>query len=386
MRLGALVILGVIACGGARPTARPAQYPEMLAIMERYLTSPLGMADGEVERIRDFVIQSHDLTVTIDEGLHRYLVEDLDDGVKNLVLTGFLAGNAAAQLRANVRVDQPLAGVEGELNIYLVLKAFSTTRLKDRKVISPSLDHLLAVRGRGELPAYVAQMRGRPVSKPTAAIKPDEERASAPAEPTLAQKLVEAQSLAAAGQPALALETAEQVLSTFQARYASESRKIYCAHESAEALSYMVDAAEHKRAALALGATWAEAWFIKSYALNDLHRRADALAALEAALALSPGYARYLAERGYLYQQDKDWSHSLAAYEAAEQAIKLISDPQVQLVEHGRALRGQGFALVELGQLDAAEAKYKQSLARNPDDQKSKKELEYIAQLRAKRP
>jgi len=74
-----------------------------------------------------------------------------------------------------------------------------------------------------------------------------------------------------------------------------------------------------------------------------------AAAALDRAIALSPSHAHYLSERGYLYHQAKDWQHSLETYKAAEEAVKLISDKQGQIAERTRALRGQGYALVELG-------------------------------------
>ena len=137
--------------------------------------------------------------------------------------------------------------------------------------------------------------------------------------------------------------------------------------------------------AVSLTPTWANAWYFKSYALTELHRDAEALSALEKAIALSPSHSRYLSERGYLYHQAKDWQRSLEMFEAAEEGVKLISDRQVQIVEHTRALRGQGYALVELGDLDASEKKYQQSLALNPDDAVSKQELDYLKGLRAQR-
>jgi hypothetical protein len=171
MKPWALLILGVIACGGAAPAQRTGEppmaaapggkHPEMLALMERYLESPLDGDGDDLKKIHDFVEQSHDVTVTIDRIAVPFLEEDLDDGVKSVVLIGFVAGNAAAQLRAGVKRDDMVAGVEGELAVYLILKALSTTTLKDHKVVSPSLDALLEVRARGQLPAYLARARAR---------------------------------------------------------------------------------------------------------------------------------------------------------------------------------------------------------------------------------
>jgi hypothetical protein len=172
MKACALLILGVIACGGAPPAQRagaprtgatpaPVKHPEMLSLLERYLRSPMSVEDGDLKKISDFVVQSSDVTVEIDPIAVPFIQEDIDEGVKNVVLIGFLAGNAAAQLRTGVKRDDPVAGVEGELAVYLILKAHSTTTLKDRKVVSPSLDALLEVRARGELASYLETTRAR---------------------------------------------------------------------------------------------------------------------------------------------------------------------------------------------------------------------------------
>jgi tetratricopeptide (TPR) repeat protein len=51
----------------------------------------------------------------------------------------------------------------------------------------------------------------------------------------------------------------------------------------------------------------------------------------------------------------------------------------------GRARRGIGYVLVELGKLDEAEKKYQQCLADNPKDSRAAAELEYVRNLKAKR-
>jgi hypothetical protein len=404
----------------ARSTATSSgKHPEMLATMERYLTAPLS-SDDALEKIRDFVLQSPDVTIAIDELAVPFLNEDLDEGVKNLLMIGFVAGNAASQLRSGVRGDDLIAGVEGELQIYLVLKALSTTQLKDKKVISPRLDALLALQGKGKLRAHLeramvgrkaptladadhdaaASARSAPASRPadagTKAPAAKAPAAKAPAAKAPAAKDPETDALVKLIDEGVALVKAgraeeaitgkfDQVIARFEKQYAGEKRHIYCGRDQAEVLLYMTEAAEKGEDAIALPPMWADAWFFKSYALIELHRTAEAVAALDRAIALSPSHAHYLSERGYLYHQAKDWPHSLEKYKAAEEAVKLITDKQGQIDERTRALRGQGYALVELGDLDAGEQKYQQSLAQNPDDKTSRQELDYIKGLRAKR-
>jgi Flp pilus assembly protein TadD len=45
--------------------------------------------------------------------------------------------------------------------------------------------------------------------------------------------------------------------------------------------------------------------------------------------------------------------------------------------------RGRGFVLTELGRLDEAEAAYRESLKIEPDSERAKNELQYIARLKA---
>jgi tetratricopeptide (TPR) repeat protein len=416
MKPWALLLLGVIACGGAAPAQRaggpptgaaPAvgKHPEMLALMERYLESPLDGEGDDLKKIHDFVEQNHDVTVTIDRIALPFLEEDLDDGVKSVVLIGFLAGNAAAQLRAGVKRDDVVAGVEGELAVYLILKAQSTTLLKDRKVVSPSLDALLEVRARGQLRAYLERTRARRDSGdgndgndgndapapgaagPSAAPSgPANDSASKDADSEQARLVAEAMQLVQSGHPGDAIANQlDKVIAGFEKQYAGDKRHIYCAHGQAEALHYMMEAANRGEQAVALDGTWADAWYVKSFALTELHRTAEAISALDKAIALSPSHPHYLSERGYLYQQAKDWPHALEWFKAAEESVKLLASGDVQQHEHTRALRGQGYALVELGDLDAAAQRYEHSLALDPDDKTSRQELEYIKDLQAKR-
>jgi Flp pilus assembly protein TadD len=105
---------------------------------------------------------------------------------------------------------------------------------------------------------------------------------------------------------------------------------------------------------------------------------AGARAALERAIALAPHHAQYLSELGYLLQVAKDWQRSLEIYKQAEDAVGFISVPAIKRREQTRAMRGQGHALIELGDRDAAEQMFLRVLEIDPDDTKAKQVLEYI--------
>jgi tetratricopeptide (TPR) repeat protein len=202
----------------------------------------------------------------------------------------------------------------------------------------------------------------------------------------LASMMLEGQRLLKAGRTEEAITRyLDKVIASYEKRYAAEKRRIYCGHGDAEVLMYMLGSANKGEPALAVSPAWADAWYLKSYALTELQRMAEARAALEKALALSPSYAPFLSELGHSFQLSRDWQRALALFQAAEESVGLISDEGSRLRQHTRALRGQGYSLIELGDLDSAEKKYRQALQLDPGDTTSKQQLEYIEDRRPQR-
>ena len=128
---------------------------------------------------------------------------------------------------------------------------------------------------------------------------------------------------------------------------------------------------------------WAEAHFLRGYALLELGQLAQARAAVERALELSPKNSNYMAEIGFMYGAEKDWTKSLETYEASLAAASL-SPQDARSQDTCRALRGQGYALIEMRRLDDAEKKYHECLKLVADDPASQGELRYIEQLRSR--
>jgi Flp pilus assembly protein TadD len=137
-----------------------------------------------------------------------------------------------------------------------------------------------------------------------------------------------------------------------------------------------------KREASALIVAWADAYYLKGYALVELRRSEDAKVALERAIHLSPFNSQYLSELANIYQDEKNWPKAFDLYSEAE-AFATFSPSTREKLDTARAKRGQGYVLTELGRLDEAEAKYKECLAMDPNDAKAQHELEYIRAVRA---
>jgi len=183
---------------------------------------------------------------------------------------------------------------------------------------------------------------------------------------------------------AAAIPKCDAIISAYKAYYGSRKEKIYCSRSGPETLGSLLTAVHDNKNAIALSSTWSDAYYLKSYALQDLHRLSEARATLELALKLSPFNSQYLAELGEIYALEKNWPQAMKAFNEAEDNAKLAPDAS-RADELARARRGQGFVLVELGKLDEAENKYQQCLAANPNDSKAKAELGYVRDQKPKR-
>jgi tetratricopeptide (TPR) repeat protein len=176
----------------------------------------------------------------------------------------------------------------------------------------------------------------------------------------------------------------EKVIAYYESRYEGGPARIYCASNQAETIFYLAKhASQNSKTDAKVVRFWCNAQFLKGYALVELGRIEDAQAAIRAAIALSPANSQYLSELGSTYLRQKDWTKAMETYKSAEEFAE-FSEPQVKHRHLAVALRGTGYALIELGRLDEAEAKYKQSIQIDPDENLARNQLEYIRHLRGK--
>lgn len=221
---------------------------------------------------------------------------------------------------------------------------------------------------------------------PVAAGKPE-----SAGETTQRDKLQQARHLIADGKSADAIALIDQVLAYYATRYPDGETRWYVARSPEESLLYVVEAtlpsssAPGKRKASSLIVAWADAFFLKGYAWNELGRPADAKPALEQAVRLSPHNATYLIELAEAYKLERNWAQCYRLYRDAEGAAE-FSPPEQKLADRLQAKRGQAFVFVEQGKFDQATAILEQCLKLDPHDARAKQELEYIAQRRKQTP
>ncbi len=164
-----------------------------------------------------------------------------------------------------------------------------------------------------------------------------------------------------------------------------EGKKIYTARTSVESLMYVVLAAGKNEAAEVLDTTCSDAYYLQGYATLDFGKIEEAETYLQKAVSMAPMNSLYLSELGHIYQVKRDWSQALAYFTEAEDAAQTYTPEDIKISELGRAKRGVGFNLIELGKLDDAERKFREALALDGGDKVARNELEYIKQLRTKK-
>jgi tetratricopeptide (TPR) repeat protein len=177
-------------------------------------------------------------------------------------------------------------------------------------------------------------------------------------------------------------EHIDNVIKFYETKYKDEKRRIYCTRTPTENLYYLLIAANEKVSAVAYACLWPDAHYMKAYAFLELGKLQDAKKSLQAALDLAPRNSQYLAELAHCYQLEKNWQKALELFELAEESAKSTSPEGQKVADLGRALRGQGYALVETGKLDEAEKKYQECLKINPQDKSARDELNFIKKQR----
>ncbi|MBL4832264.1 MAG: tetratricopeptide repeat protein [Aliivibrio sp.] len=122
-------------------------------------------------------------------------------------------------------------------------------------------------------------------------------------------------------------------------------------------------------------------YFFASYAQSDLNNIKAAESYILKGLDISPVNSKLLSELGHVYQIQKKWDKSISYFEKAQEYSSLYSPQSTAKQEQSRAMRGIGFSLIEMGQLEKAKDKFNKALTFNPLDTQAKQELQYIEQL-----
>lgn len=195
------------------------------------------------------------------------------------------------------------------------------------------------------------------------------------------ERLTAAAAKIPAGQLTEALAQFDALIAEYQADVREPGQLVFCASTQTETLLYLLQASGRKQNAVVLDDTWSSAHYLRGYVLIDLRRSADAREALQQAVNLSPNNAQYLSELAQLLARTGQAEQALQMFKQAQSSAE-FSPPQRQSHDTARALRGQGFALIELKLYDEAEKAYREALALEPGNALTKSQLQVIATKR----
>jgi tetratricopeptide (TPR) repeat protein len=195
------------------------------------------------------------------------------------------------------------------------------------------------------------------------------------------------QAFAAIGakDPAKAIALVEPIIAAQDAAHRKDPRRYYSAGSPTETLAYAGLGARDGKETVVVGPEWGTANFVKGFALIDLGKSDEARKYLERAVELSPFNAQFLGELGEWHKARHEWPQAYELFQRGEAVANMMPSEDSQKYFLRRALRGQGYVLIEQGKLDQAEALFRRCLQIDPDDAGAKNELNYIAQQRQKR-
>jgi tetratricopeptide (TPR) repeat protein len=165
----------------------------------------------------------------------------------------------------------------------------------------------------------------------------------------------------------------------------ADGNTIILADGQLETLAVLLRAAATKQNAKAVFNPYPGAAFYLALYYNEVHQSDDALRAIDAGMKLStPDGLTLGAHMPALYSEQAAAFDALKRYQEAfdvcDKGLKLASAGKM---DRARMYRCRGFALTELNQLEEAKNSYEESLVLEPENPLAKRELGYIAKLRA---
>jgi tetratricopeptide (TPR) repeat protein len=185
------------------------------------------------------------------------------------------------------------------------------------------------------------------------------------------------------GKPAEAVALLDSLIAAQEKSRQGDPQDVYCARSPVESLLYGGQAAQQKHRAVVLPQSGCYSYFLKGFALIDMKRPDEAKPWFDRALAMAPQNAQFIAELAEWYKSRRDWDMAQKLFARAE-AASALSPKDSQLFDKTRGMRGQAFVLIERGKLDEAEKLYREVLKLNPNDERAKQELQYIAEHKGK--
>ena len=135
---------------------------------------------------------------------------------------------------------------------------------------------------------------------------------------------------------------------------------------------------EAKNIVVSVENDWCDAMLLKGYALTELKRYPEAAQTLEILVRHDPNNAQYLIEYAFAVRSSGETARALALYQKAEGLAARSLDKQAGAHFRAAALRGQGYAYIDLQRWDDAAKAYRKSLKYEPESELARNELKFV--------
>ena len=175
-------------------------------------------------------------------------------------------------------------------------------------------------------------------------------------------------------------EMLDAVIAFFETRYVTTNAACVSFETKADFQRFLTQSGLTN--AVWLDWSYKQAYYFKAFIATELSEHEQALRLLDQVLRVSPDDVGALSEKGNIYNITGRPRSGLEQY---RKAYELAKDVDARKAMAARALRGMGYAYVELGRLQEAEAAYRDSLTLEPDNRIALEELTFIDALRKKR-
>jgi tetratricopeptide (TPR) repeat protein len=171
------------------------------------------------------------------------------------------------------------------------------------------------------------------------------------------------------------------ILAGCEARETTLGKAVISVDSVAEFLEY-VASQDKKKDVIWMKDSCPQAYKTAAFLYVEQGDKQNAFNYLDLAAKAAPFWAEPYTERGYLLGKLGEFKPALEAY---QKAITLAETHESSSYLKPLALRGLGFVLVEMGELDRAKAAYEESLKLEPNNKLAQGELEYIQRRQAEK-
>ncbi len=172
----------------------------------------------------------------------------------------------------------------------------------------------------------------------------------------------------------------DKIIASIKSQMTEQNTSYFCFRSDEQYQKYISELAPNATSTPPIRVSWAfcKALYLKAFIASGQKQWDQALILLQEQRKYAPMATQNYFEEGYIYNQQRKPKLAIETYLKGIELGKKnnISDQEIAI-----ALRGLGYAQIELGQFDEAQKTLQQSLKLDPNNKIAISELNYIKQV-----